>query len=80
MANAVGAALGTVGGSSDRIINIGPIREQLLTSDPSLSVDEANKKAREVALGRGREAAKEEVVKKGIDWHILFLELAVYLA
>ena len=67
VANAVGAALGTVGGSSDRIINLGPIREQLMTSDPSLSADDANKKAREVALEKGREVAKEEVKRKGVS-------------
>ncbi len=65
MANAVGAALGTVGGSSDRIINLAPIREQLLTSDPSLGQESGDKKAREMAMERGREQAMEEVRKKG---------------
>ena len=75
MANAVGAALGTVGGSSDRIVNLGPIREQLMTSDPSLSADDANKKAREVALQKGREVAKDEVKRKGMGPHYVILPL-----
>ncbi len=65
MANAVGAALGTVGGSSDRIVNLALIREHLMTSDSSLNQESGTKKAREVALEKGRELAMEEVKNKG---------------
>ncbi len=65
VANAVGAALGTVGGSSDRIVNLAPIREKLMASDKSLDQENGAKRAREWALERGRELAIEEVRNKG---------------
>ena len=68
VANAVGAALGTVGGSSDRIENLALIREQLVTANPELKIEGAeslDKRARNTALVKGRELAKEEVKRKG---------------
>lgn len=66
MANAVGAALGTVGGSSDHIVNLAEIKGvlQAAPGGKELGSSELEKKARGIALERGRENAKNEVIKK----------------
>ena len=60
--------MGTVGGNSDRIENLALIREQLVAANPDLKTERAeslDKKARDTALAKGRELAKEEVKQKG---------------
>ena len=78
VANAVGAALGTVGGASDLIVYLGPIRMELesrekeehKSKDLEDKVKEASylkeldNKARRIALERGRECARNEVINK----------------
>ena len=69
VANAVGAALGTVGGSCDRIEDMVWLQRELCNSDPaasSLSETELYKRARQVALQRAEEIARQNAVEKGI--------------
>ncbi len=81
VANAVGAALGTVGGASDIIVNLGPIKEMLKKQLQGSSEDgdagggdggecdetKLEECARELALEKGRESARNEVItKKGL--------------
>lgn len=64
VANAVGAALGTVGGSVDYIVNLAEIKDELKVTPggSELSPAELERKARDVALERGRENAKNIVI------------------
>lgn len=64
VANAVGAALGTVGGAVDYIVNLAEIKDELRTAPRGgeLTADELEKKARDMALERGRESAKSDVI------------------
>ena len=64
VANAVGAALGTVGGSVDYIINLAEIKDELKVTPgvAGLSPAELEREARDVALKRGRENAKNIVI------------------
>ena len=66
MANAVGAALGTVGGSIDYIVNLAEIKDELRANSVGgeLAPTKLEKKARDVALERGRESAKSIVMNK----------------
>lgn len=65
VANAVGAALGTVGGTCDLVMNLGPIKQVLKMSGGKASDGvKLEHSAREVALERGRELARAEVIKK----------------
>ena len=63
VANAVGAALGTVGGTSDIVINLSPIMEALKKSQnpPEAELEHL---ARQEALKIAREAATKEVLSK----------------
>ena len=66
VANAVGAALGTVGGSSDYIEDLGIIKKELQKEDEGVEEgDQLDKMAREVAEQRGIERAKREAIRKG---------------
>ncbi len=65
MANAIGAALGTVGGTSDHIHNLQEIKERLGREEGGLEGDALEERARAVAVERGREQAKEEARRKG---------------
>ena len=69
----MGAALGTVGGACDRIFDLGPIKESL----GEVAEGELEHKAREVALAKGRDIARAEVIKKG--WLFLFTCLVFML-
>lgn len=65
----MGAALGTVGGASDLVVNLGPIKEKLRESREKAGLspyegDKLERRAREVALERGRESARAEVILK----------------
>ena len=66
VANAVGAALGTVGGSSDHIVNLAEIKGELKAAPGGelLEASELEKKARGIALERGRENARNEAINK----------------
>ena len=64
MANAVGAALGTVGGTSDLIMNLLEIQEELRSQGVEEGA-ELDRRSREVALERGRENAKRKARAKG---------------
>ena len=66
VANAVGAALGTVGGSSDLVVNLEPIKAMLKEEKEGEGYGDAEleQKAREVALNRGKEAARNEAITK----------------
>ena len=63
VANAVGAALGTVGGSIDYIVNLAEIKAELKVGDEETAA-ELERRARDVALERGRENAKSIVINK----------------
>ena len=68
MANAIGAALGTVGGACDLVVNLGPIKQALRESEEEAVLGEGDKlehRAREIAMERGREKARNEVTRKG---------------
>ena len=58
----MGAALGSVGGTCDLVMDLGPIKQELRdsVSDPS----KLEHSARGVALEKGRELARAEVVRK----------------
>ena len=64
VANAVGAALGTVGGSVDYIVNLAEIKDELKVAPgvAGLSPAELEREARDMALKRGRENAKNIVI------------------
>ena len=66
VANAVGAALGTVGGAVDYIVNLAEIKDELRAASrgSELAPAELEKKARDVALERGRESARNTVIDK----------------
>lgn len=68
----MGAALGTVGGTCDLLVNLGPIKEVLKeeggAGGTGMGAEESEKlehRARLVALERGREFAREVILKKG---------------
>ena len=63
MANAVGVALGTVGGTSDQIMKI---QEGLRSQGVEEGV-ELDHQTREVALERGRENARRKARDKGVS-------------
>lgn len=65
VANAVGAALGTVGGACDLVINLEPIKETLKSREEGIDSKKLDDMARKVALERGRELACNEVIRKG---------------
>ena len=70
----MGAALGTVGGSVDYVVNLADVKAELSADigGDELTPAELVKRAREVALERGRENAKNIVInKKGslCWWH-----------
>ena len=66
VANAVGAALGTVGGSCDYIEDLGIIKKELQKEDEGVEEgDQLDKMAREVAEQRGIEHATREAIRKG---------------
>lgn len=71
----MGAALGTVGGSSDLVVNLEPIKAQLKESGEGEGCEEAEleQKAREVALKRGREAARNEAIAKKGKYPVMWL-------
>ena len=62
----MGAALGTVGAASDLVMNLEPIKAELkgLKEEVEYGDTELEQKAREVALGRGRDWARNEVITK----------------
>ena len=64
VANAVGAALGTVGGSVDYIVNLAELKDELKATPgmADLPPAELEKEARDLALQRGRENAKNIVI------------------
>ena len=64
VANAVGAALGTVGGSVDYIVNLAEIKDELKVTPhgSKLSPAKLEREARDVALKRGRENAKNIII------------------
>ena len=64
VANAIGAALGTVGGMSDLIENLEEVKKQLPKEEGEKD-EELEKRAREVALNRGKESARNKVLAKG---------------
>lgn len=64
VANAVGAALGTVGGASDIVVNLCPIKEALMGSLNPPGEEELEHRAREAALKIAREAAMKTVIGK----------------
>ena len=74
VANAVGAALGTVGGISDIVVNLGPIKEALKGSCDPPDVVELEHKSREVALRRARDTATDEVINKIKKGSAVFVE------
>ena len=62
----MGAALGTVGGSCDRIEDMERLKEELRASlAASLSEDELYKKAKLVAVQKAEETARNNAIKKG---------------
>ena len=67
----MGAALGTVGGACDLVMNLSPIKQELKESGGgegeggSGSSGTLEHKARERALQKGRELARAEAIKKG---------------
>ena len=65
MANAVGAALGTVGGTSDSIMNLVEIQAELKSQGVEEGA-ELERQSREEALERGRENAKSKAIDKGV--------------
>ena len=62
----MGAALGTVGGTSDLIVNLLEIQEELRSQGVEEGA-ELDRRAREVALERGRENAKRKACEKGMS-------------
>ena len=62
----MGAALGTVGGTSDLIVNLLEIQEELRSQGVEEGA-ELDRRAREVALERGRENAKRKACEKGVS-------------
>lgn len=67
----MGAALGTVGGACDLVFNLGPIRDMLMKEQGGEGEGEggdlaarAEDRARIVALEKGREAARNEVIQR----------------
>jgi len=62
VANAIGAALGTVGGVSDIIMSLGPIIDDFRAE--GVDESEVELRARQEAARRGREAARKEVLNK----------------
>ena len=78
VANAVGAALGTVGGACDLVVSLGPIREALTQSPEGEELAKAGNlddRVRRVALERGREHACNEVRRKKGNHFLYALEL-----
>ena len=65
VANAVGAALGTVGGTCEWLENLAEVKEDLKKKE-GVEGDELERRAREVVLERGREHARNEAIRKGI--------------
>ena len=65
MANAVGAALGTVGGTCEWLENLAEVKEDLKKKEGVEEGDELERRAREVVLERGREHARNEAIRKG---------------
>ena len=58
--------MSTVGGSSDQVVNLAVIKEKLRSEPGGVDLDptELERKARDVALERGRTSAKNEVINK----------------
>jgi hypothetical protein len=61
----VGAALGTVGGTCDLVMDLGPITQELEESvGGDTDISQLEHRARKVALERGRELARAGVIRR----------------
>ena len=76
VANAVGAALGTVAGRSERAESLREVIESLKSKYSDLTEDELRNKAIESLIQKGIEIATEAARKKGING-ILILQCIV---
>lgn len=65
VANAVGAALGTVAGTSEVVENLSTIMASTRGEAKEKSKEEQQQQAREVAIQRGKDRAVAEAVRKG---------------
>ena len=65
VANAVGAALGTVAGTSEVVESLSAITASLGEKGDGKSEEEQQQLAREVAIQRGKDRAVAEAVRKG---------------
>ena len=71
VANAVGAALGTVAGTSEVVESLSAITASLGDKGEGKSKEEQQQLARDVAIQRGKDRAVAEAVRKGIDCFIV---------